>query len=187
MMNDNGTILIVDDNPNNLQVLGDLLGHAGYKVRPALSGEIALRAVQLSPPDLILLDVRMPGLNGYETCQRLQADVHSREIPVIFISAMQAPEDKLAGFQAGGVDYVTKPFQAEEVLARVRAHIQLYRIQQHLEKLVEARTRELTQSEARYRVLFEDSPLAILVYDTHNLEILAVNSAFTNTRGYKAA
>ena len=187
MMNDNGTILIVDDNPNNLQVLGDLLGHAGYKVRPALSGEIALRAVQLSPPDLILLDVRMPGLNGYETCQRLQADVHSREIPVIFISAMQAPEDKLAGFQAGGVDYVTKPFQAEEVLARVRAHIQLYRIQQHLEKLVEARTHELAQSEARYRVLFEDSPLAILVYDTHNLEILAVNSAFTNTLGYKAA
>jgi len=186
-MNDNGTILIVDDNPNNLQVLGDLLGHAGYKVRPALSGEIALRAVQLSPPDLILLDVRMPGLNGYETCQRLQADVRSREIPVIFISAMQAPEDKLAGFQAGGVDYVTKPFQAEEVLARVRAHIQLYRIQQQLESLVEARTRELAQSEARYKVLFEDSPLAIVVYDTHNLEILAVNSAFSRILGYKAA
>ena len=183
-MTDNGTILIVDDNPNNLQVLGDLLGHAGYKVRPALSGEIALRAVQLSPPDLILLDVRMPGINGYETCQRLQADVRSREIPVIFISAMQAPEDKLAGFQAGGVDYVTKPFQAEEVLARVRAHIQLYRIQQHLENLVEARTRELAQSEARYRVLFEDSPLAILVYDTDTLEILAVNSAFTQILGY---
>jgi diguanylate cyclase (GGDEF)-like protein/PAS domain S-box-containing protein len=187
LMNDNGTILIVDDNPNNLQVLGDLLGHAGYKVRPALSGEIALRAVQLSPPDLILLDVRMPGLNGYETCQRLQADARSREIPVIFISAMQAPEDKLAGFQAGGVDYVTKPFQAEEVLARVRAHIQLYRIQQQLESLVEARTRELAQSEARYRVLFEDSPLAILVYDTHNLEILAVNSAFTHILGYKTS
>jgi diguanylate cyclase (GGDEF)-like protein/PAS domain S-box-containing protein len=187
LMNDNGTILIVDDNPNNLQVLGDLLGHAGYKVRPALSGEIALRAVQLSPPDLILLDVRMPGLNGYETCQRLQADVRSREIPVIFISAMQAPEDKLAGFQAGGVDYVTKPFQAEEVLARVRAHIQLYRIQQQLESLVEARTRELAQSEARYKVLFEDSPLAIVVYDTHNLEILAVNSAFSRILGYKAA
>jgi diguanylate cyclase (GGDEF)-like protein/PAS domain S-box-containing protein len=186
LMNDNGTVLIVDDNPNNLQVLGDLLGQAGYKVRPALSGEIALRAVQLSAPDLILLDVRMPGLNGYETCQRLQADERSREIPVIFISAMQAPEDKLAGFRAGGVDYVTKPFQAEEVLARVHAHIQLYRIQQHLESLVEARTRELSQSEARYRVLFEDSPLAILVYDTHNLEILAVNGAFTRILGYKA-
>ena len=142
-MNDNGTILIVDDNPHNLQVLGELLMLAGYKVRSALSGEIALRAVQFSPPDLILLDVRMPGLNGYETCQRLQADKSSSDIPVIFISALQASEDKLAGFRAGGVDYVTKPFQAEEVLARVRAHIQLHRIQQHLEKLVQERTREI--------------------------------------------
>lgn len=185
-MEDNGTILIVDDNPNNLQVLMGLLEHAGYKIRPALSGEIALRAVEASPPDLILLDVRMPGLDGYETCKRLQANPSSRDIPVIFISAMQDIEDKLAGFRAGGVDYVAKPFQSEEVLARVHTHIQLYRMQQNLEGMVAERTRELSRSEARYRVLFEDSPIPIMVFDNNNLEILAVNGAFTRILGYTA-
>ena len=182
-----GTILIVDDNPNNLQVLGALLGSAGYKVRPALSGEIALRALEASSPDLILLDVRMPGISGYETCKRLRNSERSRDIPVIFISAMQDPEDKLAGFLAGGVDYVGKPFQAEEVLARVRTHIQLYRMQKNLESMVEQRTQALMSSEARYRVLFEDSPIPILVFDSNGLEVLAVNSAFTRIFGYTAA
>ena len=182
-----GTILIVDDNPNNLQVLGALLGSAGYKVRPALSGEIALRALEASSPDLILLDVRMPGISGYETCKRLRNSERSRDIPVIFISAMQDPEDKLAGFLAGGVDYVGKPFQAEEVLARVRTHIQLYRMQKNLELMVEQRTQALMSSEARYRVLFEDSPIPILVFDSNGLEIVAVNSAFSRIFGYTAA
>ena len=182
-----GTILIVDDNPNNLQVLGALLGSAGYKVRPALSGEIALRALEASSPDLILLDVRMPGISGYETCKRLRNSERSRDIPVIFISAMQDPEDKLAGFLAGGVDYVGKPFQAEEVLARVRTHIQLYRMQKNLESMVEQRTQALMSSEARYRVLFEDSPIPILVFDSNGLEIVAVNSAFSRIFGYTAA
>ena len=185
-MEDIGTILIVDDNPNNLEVLMGLLGHAGYKVRPALSGEIALRAVKANLPDLILLDVRMPGLDGYETCKRLKAEARSRDIPVIFISAMQDTEDKLAGFDAGGVDYVAKPFQAEEVLARVRAHIQLHRIQRQLESMVEERTRKLAQSEARYRVLFEDSPLAVVVYDVDNWSILEANLACARTFGYAA-
>lgn len=133
LVEDIGTILIVDDNPNNLHVLGGVLGLAGEKVRSALSGEIALRAAEVIVPDLILLDVRMPGINGYETCRRLQQNERTREIPVIFISAMQDTEDKLAGFRAGGVDYIAKPFQAEEVLARVRTHIQLHHMQQHLE------------------------------------------------------
>lgn len=183
---ENGDILIVDDNPNNLQVLMGLLGQAGYKVRPALSGEIALRAVEVSLPDLILLDVRMPGIDGYETCKRLKANQRSRDIPVIFISAMQDTQDKLTGFGVGGVDYVAKPFQAEEVLARVRTHIALHRIQCKLESMVEARTRDLSNSEARYRVIFEGSPIAILVYDTDKLEILAVNAAFTRMLGYTA-
>lgn len=122
-----GTILIVDDNPDNLALLMNLLVPLGYKVRPALSGEIALRAVAASPPELILLDVLMPDLDGYQTCQRLKADPRSRDIPVIFISALRDNTEMLAGFQAGAVDYITKPFQIEEVLARVRTHLSLRR------------------------------------------------------------
>lgn len=122
-----GTILIVDDNPDNLALLMDLLVPRGYKVRPALSGEIALRAVAANPPELILLDVLMPGLDGYQTCQRLKADAASCDIPVIFISALRDNAEMLAGFQAGAVDYITKPFQIEEVLARVRTHLSLRR------------------------------------------------------------
>lgn len=132
-MEDIGTILMVDNNPNNLQVLGGVIESAGDKIRPALSGESALRAVEVVVPDLILLDVRMPGIDGYETCRRLRQNERTRKIPIIFISAMQDTEDKLAGFRAGGVDYVAKPFQAEEMLDRVRTHIQLHRMQQHLE------------------------------------------------------
>ena len=185
-MQELGSVLIVDDNPNNLQVLMALLEQAGYKVRPALSGEVALRAIEVSLPDLILLDVRMPGMNGYETCRRLRANEKSRDIPVIFISAMNDMEDKLEGFRAGGVDYIAKPFQAEEVLARVTTHVQLHRIRCHMESMVCERTLQLSQSEARYRVLFEDSPIAILVFDVESFEILAVNGGFTRILGYRA-
>ena len=186
-MEDIGTILIVDDNPTNLQVLGALLGQAGYKVRAAISGEVALRAVETILPDLILLDVRMPGIDGYETCRRLHGNERIRDVPVIFISAMQDTEDKLAGFAAGGVDYVAKPFQAEEVLARAKTHIQLHRMQLSLEQMVKARTLELIQSEARYRVLFNENPIPTLVFDSDGFEILAVNCAFAKTLGYSAA
>ena len=185
-MQELGSVLIVDDNPNNLQVLMALLEQAGYKVRPALSGEIALRAVEVSLPDLILLDVRMPGIDGYETCRRLRANEKSQDIPVIFISAMNDMEDKLQGFRAGGVDYIAKPFQTEEVLARVMTHVQLRRIRCHMESMVKERTLHLSQSESRYRVLFEDSPIAILVFDIDSLEILAVNGGFTRILGYSA-
>jgi putative two-component system response regulator len=158
------SILIVDDNPNNLQVLSSMLQQAGYKVRPALSGEIALRAVEASLPDLILLDIRMPGLDGYQTCQRLKADPRSRDIPVIFISALTDTDDKLAAFQAGGVDYVAKPFQSEEVLARVKSHMQLYQLQQGLEGLVYESTGELRaavaaleESRQKYRSMLEQT------------------------------
>jgi putative two-component system response regulator len=169
-MNDNekGSIVIVDDNPNNLQVLSSMLQQAEYKVRPALSGEIALRAIAASPPDLVLLDIRMPGMDGYETCQRLKADPTTRDIPVIFISALTETDDKLAAFRAGGVDYVSKPFQTEEVLARVRAHLQLHRMQKHLESQVADRTAELRitcdalrESQCQYRHMLEQTIQAI--------------------------
>lgn len=165
---DNGSIVIVDDNPNNLQVLRSILQQAGFKVRPALGGEIALRAIEASPPDVVLLDIRMPGIDGYETCRRLKADERLQDIPVIFISALSDTQDKLAAFAAGGVDYVSKPFQAEEVLARVRTHVQLRRMQLHMASLVDARTAELrltceslAQSRADYRRMLEQTVQAI--------------------------
>lgn len=169
-MNDmhSGGIVIVDDNPNNLQVLSSILQQAGFKVRPALSGEVALRAIEALPPDLVLLDIRMPGMDGYETCRRLKGNARLQDIPVIFISALSATEDKLAAFAAGGVDYVSKPFQSEEVLARVRVHMQLRHMQLHLGSLVEERTsalrstcEALEQSRANYRRMLEQTVQAI--------------------------
>lgn len=124
-MNESSNILIVDDNPNNLQVLASILTADGFKVRPALSGEVALRAMEAQTPDLILLDIRMPGMDGYETCRQLKAQEVTRNIPVLFISALHEVEDKLQAFRVGAVDYITKPFQAEEVLARVHTHMEL--------------------------------------------------------------
>ena len=165
---DPGSIVIVDDNPNNLQVLSGILQHAGFKVRPALSGEIALRAIAASAPDLVLLDIRMPGMDGYEACRRLKADAATRDIPVIFISALTETSDKLAAFCAGGVDYVSKPFQAEEVLARVRTHMQLRGMQRQLESQVADRTAELRvscdalrESQSQYRRMLEQTIQAI--------------------------
>ncbi|MBN1872780.1 MAG: response regulator [Anaerolineae bacterium] len=127
-------ILIIDDTPANLRLLSQMLGQSGYKVRAVTDGERALAAIELNPPDLILLDIMMPGLNGYEVCTRLKLQPKTREIPVIFISALDEPLDKVRAFTAGGVDYVTKPFQLEEVLARVGTHLYLRKLQIDLEE-----------------------------------------------------
>lgn len=163
-----GNIVIVDDQPNNLRVLSGILQQAGYKVRPALDGKFALQSIQSSPPDLILLDIRMPEMDGYEVCRRLKANEQTREIPVIFISALQDMEDKLQAFRAGGVDYVAKPFQVEEVLARVKAHLNLYRLQCDLQSIIEERTRDLRltmeslqESQQKYANVLEETILAI--------------------------
>jgi len=183
-MDDRADILVVDDNPINLQVLSDILRREPFRVHAALSGEVALRAVAKRRPDLILLDVKMPEMSGFEVCRRLKADESTHDIPVIFISAMNDVEDKVMAFGAGGIDYVTKPFQAEEVLARVRTHLELNGIKRDLERRVAERTRALEESEARYRVLFEDSPLAVIVYDADTWKIVEVNGACTRMLGY---
>jgi len=140
------SIVIVDDNPNNLYVLSGILQQDGYKVRPSTNGEVAIRSIVSFPPDLVLLDVRMPGMDGYEVCRRMKSNALVKGIPVIFISALQDTEDKVAAFKAGGVDYITKPFQLEEVLARVHTHLSLYRLQRNLEGMVNVRTQELQQA-----------------------------------------
>lgn len=118
-------ILIADDTPANLSVLSFMLQQEGFRVRPAINGSVALMAVNAEPPDLILLDIRMSDMNGYEVCYHLKSDPRTRDIPVIFISALDDVEDKVKAFEAGGVDYITKPFHVEEVVARVRSHLTL--------------------------------------------------------------
>ena len=122
-------ILIVDDTPANLLLLVRMLTQRGYKPRTVLSGKLALEAARAEPPDLILLDIAMPEMNGYEVCEQLKADEALKEIPVIFISALHETLDKVKAFRVGGVDYVTKPFQFEEVFARVQTHLQLRRLE----------------------------------------------------------
>ena len=122
-------ILIVDDTPSNLLLLERMLAERGYRSRPALSGKLALDAARAEAPDLILLDVSMPEMNGYEVCAQLKADAALKDVPVIFISALSETIDKVKAFTAGGVDYVTKPFQFEEVYARIQTHLQLRRLE----------------------------------------------------------
>lgn len=121
----NGIVLIVDDNPTNLSVLSHALKEAGFKIRVAMDGESAIEQAEEDPPELILLDVQMPGIDGFETCLRLKAKPETRNIPVIFITASADIDDKVKGLSVGAVDYITKPFQHEEVLARVRVHLKL--------------------------------------------------------------
>lgn len=128
-----GDILVVDDNPNNLAVLVGLLRSSGYQARVANSGRGAMGAIHARAPELVLLDINMPDLDGYEVCRALKRDPKTSAIPVIFISALDDPIDKVRAFAAGGVDYIQKPFQAEEVLARVESHLKIRRLQQDLE------------------------------------------------------
>jgi len=136
-----GDILIVDDTPANLRLLSQMLAEQGYQVRPVPDGPLALAAVQAKPPDLILLDIKMPGMSGYEVCEHLKIEDKTCNIPIIFISALDAIQDKVRAFTAGGVDYVTKPLQVEEVLARVETHLAL----RNLQKKLQAANRKMAQ------------------------------------------
>ncbi|MEK7810276.1 MAG: diguanylate cyclase [Pseudomonadota bacterium] len=138
-----GNILIVDDEPSALKLLQDILTADHHVVRLFNNGELALRLVMAEAPELILLDIRMPGMSGFEVCRRIKEDERLQEIPVIFISAASDTEDKVKAFQAGGVDYITKPFQKEEVVARVRTHIALSHTIQRLRKLTEQTLKDL--------------------------------------------
>ncbi len=158
-------ILIVDDTLANLRLLGRMLAKQGYRPRPVPSGALALQAVEAEPPDLILLDINMPGMNGYEVCAKLKADSRFRDIPVIFISALGETEDKLRAFSAGGVDYVSKPFHFEEVEARITTHLnlralrkELERHNRHLSELVAEQVKEI--SEAHRATIFAIAKIA---------------------------
>lgn len=140
------TVLIVDDNSDNLDVLSGIL-KPFYKVKAAISGELALKIVATkNKPDIILLDIMMPGIDGYEVCKRIKADPTSTDIPIIFVTAKTEVKDEQAGFELGAVDYITKPISVPIVLARVRAQLALYNQQRELELLVKERTKELDET-----------------------------------------
>lgn len=129
-----GNILVVDDTPENLRLLAGILSEKGYQVRPVPNGKLALSAAQKIPPDLVLLDIMMPEMDGYQVCQQLKASEITKDIPVIFISAINDVLDKVKAFAVGGVDFITKPFQVEEVLARIETHLKICSLQQSLQE-----------------------------------------------------
>lgn len=140
-----GDIVVVDDEPGTLKLLKTLLEVDGYEVRAFTSGELALRSIRVKTPDLVMLDIRMPGLSGFDVCERIKADPDSAEVPVIFLSAATEIEDKITAFAAGGVDYITKPFEKVEVLARVGTHVALHHALDEVGRITDAlRTREQT-------------------------------------------
>jgi len=148
------TIMVVDDTPANLRLLENMLRRKGYRVFAFPKGSLALRGALKNPPDLILLDINMPEMNGYEVCQQIKQEPSLADIPIIFLSALNETEDKTRAFSLGGVDYITKPFQFEEVLARVRTHLELRQIRQtlknhneNLEERIRKQIREISEAQ----------------------------------------
>jgi len=150
-----GNILIVDDTPNNLRLLSNMLEEQGYNVRCANSGAIALKSVAIEHPDIILLDINMPNINGYEVCEQLKLDANTCEIPIIFLSALSETIDKIKAFRIGGVDYITKPFQVEEVLVRIESQLSLRRMQLELQTAKDQALKALKQEQELNRMKSE--------------------------------
>jgi len=160
-MTENSKILVIDDTPASLKLLTDILKSEGYDVRSAINGELALHAAASNPPELVLLDIRMPGMDGLEVCRRLKAQEATRDVPVIFVSAVLDTDEKVQGFELGAVDYVTKPYQRDELLARVRTHLELHHLRNHLEDMVNERTSALKESQNKLRTTLLDSIAAL--------------------------
>lgn len=181
------SILVVDDTPNNLRLLSSLLTEQGYKVRSVVNGPMALTACRAAPPDLILLDINMPQMNGYEVCEKLKSDELTAEIPVIFISALDEVIDKVKAFQVGGIDYITKPFQFEEVKVRLETHLTLRTLQKKLRAQNEQLQQEIRErkiAEDKYRSIVENAVEGIF---QSNLEgrYLSANPALARLFGYQ--
>jgi len=171
-----GSILLVDDIPENLQLLSDLLVKIGYTVRSVTSGRMALKTVKVKRPDVILLDIKMPEMDGYQVCQSLKADENLRNIPVIFISALDDIFDKVAAFNSGGIDYITKPFQIEEVVARLDNQLTIQRQQRLLEK-------EITTRRETEEVLYQSRALLASVLNSSLDGIAAMQAIRAPTTG----
>ncbi|MDB5769757.1 MAG: domain S-box, partial [Burkholderia sp.] len=199
-------ILIIDDTPGNLRLLRKMLSDRGHQVHPAASGPAALHFLKSAIPDLILLDIVMPQMNGYEVCKQIKADERTRDVPVIFISTMEDVLDKVKAFTAGGVDYIVKPFHQEEVIVRIETHLLLRDLQKSLTQRVEQRTAELAAanerlraemaeresaqaalrlSEERFRALYHDTPSMYLMINPDGI-IRLINRFGLTQLGYSA-
>ncbi|MDM9381221.1 PAS domain S-box protein [Chlorogloeopsis sp. ULAP01] len=186
-------ILIVDDNPDHLEILIKILSEHGYKVQLVTSGKQALVAVESTPPDLILLDIVMPEMDGFQVCSELKASAQTKDIPIIFLSVLHKTFDKVKAFSLGGADYITKPFQPAEVLARVENQLRIQRLTKQLSeqtaRLVEEikerniAQEQLKQSEKRYRKLFESSVDGIVITDMAG-RIIDCNASYQKMLGY---
>ena len=176
-MNDKHSILITDDNPENIKVLSSLLRREGYRVRIATNGDQAVKSVGAEPPDLILMDIQMPGTDGYEACRRIKSNEDNKNIPILFISAMSEAFNKTEAFKAGGVDYITKPFHAEEVLARVKTHLNLYENQRQLKEI----NLELFK---QFKSSFEQAAVGMVHANPGDGRITKVNRRMCSLLGY---
>ncbi|MBN1451174.1 MAG: response regulator [Anaerolineales bacterium] len=198
-VSDEHTILVVDDNPTNLKLLSDYLADIGFRILVAQDGESAIEKVRYAQPDLILLDVMMPRMDGFETCRQLKADTKTHDVPIIFMTALTGTHEKVMGFRLGAVDYITKPFQPEEVVARVKTHLQLHAMRKQAEaqntqlqqeiserkqteaKLAE-RTTELAYERAQLQAIL-DSVGEGVIYDEH-FQAQYINRALERMTGY---
>ena len=183
-------ILAIDDTPENLALLSQMLTEKGYKVRSVTKGSTAIRGAKAAPPDLILLDVKMPELDGYEVCQQLKADNRTRDIPIIFISALGDVFDKVKAFQVGGVDYINKPFQVEEVLARLDTHLTIRNLQIRLRAQNSQLQQEIAQktaAEDKFAKAFRACPNPIVITTCNTGQVLEANDSFLQMSGYDTA
>jgi len=173
-------LLIVDDTPANIDVLRKFMGGEGYDISVAPDGEIALNIVNKNKPDLILLDVMMPGIDGFEVCRQLKENEETKDIPVIFVTAKIETSDIVKGFQVGGVDYITKPFKREEVLSRVNTHLKIQNLikeKTRLNEVLSEKNDELVESENQYRIIIDKTADGIFRLDP-NGKILYSNEKF---------
>jgi PAS domain S-box-containing protein len=177
-----GNILIVDDNPANLELLSGILSEQGYKVRLIPDGQLALMSVQSTRPDLILLDILMPEMDGYQVCEKLKADERTKDIPVIFVSAVHEVFDKVKAFSLGGVDYITKPFEAKEVLARIETQLRISRLSKQLLE----QNAQLTEQKELLQTIFDHIPVMLTFYDA-NGRIQWVNRELERVSGWSHA
>lgn len=183
-------ILAIDDTPENLQLLSQLLTDRNYKVRSVTKGKTAIRAAQAAPPDLILLDINMPEMGGYEVCEHLKQHPTTQAIPVIFISALGETLDKVKAFQVGGVDFVTKPFQVEEVIARIETHLQLCDLRNQLQiqnQQLQQEIRDRQRAQETFTKAFRASPSPIVITTLDEGRFLEVNPSFLRLSGYTKA
>jgi len=183
-------IMVVDDSKFNLKLMSDILLLAGYKVTVAISGELALEAIKIKKPDLILLDVNMPGISGYEVCRILKMDKYNRDIPIIFVSALTESEDKITGFNSGGIDFISKPFNPKEVIVRVKTHLNLRMLQkQSITKNIELENALKSLKELQMKLIQEDKMASIgqlsagIAHEINN-PLGFVSSNFSTLRKY---